>query len=74
MGYLVISIKIGQRFKIGENIEILVSDYDGGRVDLAIDAPRELAITRLPTHAQKEFGHVADDDNDRPKQSKRIPR
>lgn len=55
MGYLVISVKIGGRVKIADNIEILVSDYDKGRVDLAIKAPREIPISRIPSHAEEEF-------------------
>lgn len=54
MGYLVISLKVGERVKIGD-VEILVSDYDRGNIDLSIDAPREIPITRLQTLAQKEF-------------------
>lgn len=54
MGYLVISLKIGQKLRIGDNIVILISDYEGGRADVAINAPKELAITRLPTHSEKE--------------------
>lgn len=56
MGYLVIGLKIGQRVQIGE-IEIVISDYDQGRVDLGIRAPKHIPIDRLPTHAEKEFGN-----------------
>lgn len=62
MGYLVIGLKVGQRIAIGE-IEILISDYDNGRVDVAIKAPKHIKINRIPTHAQQEFGKAAQDEN-----------
>lgn len=55
MGYLVISLRIGDRLKIGDNIEILISDCYGHRADVAIDAPRTLPIKRIPTRVQEEF-------------------
>jgi len=55
MGYLVIGLKVGQRISIGE-VEILIADYDMGRVDVAIKAARHIPIRRMPTHAQAEFG------------------
>lgn len=64
MGYLVISLKIGQKLRIGNDIEILISDFEGGRADLAIAAPKELAIKRLPTHAEKEGSNNGHKNND----------
>lgn len=58
MGYLVLGLKVGQRVQIGE-IEILISDYDSGRVDVAILAPPHILINRLPTHAEREFSDGA---------------
>lgn len=58
MGYLVISLKLGQRCKIGNDIEIRFSDYHEGRVDVAIKAPKEQRIERLKTLSEEEFGHA----------------
>lgn len=54
MGYLVISVKVGGRVKIGDDIEIIFADYDMGRIDVGIQAPKNLAIIRVPTLAEKE--------------------
>jgi len=50
MGYLVISRRIGERIKIGENIEILISDIDKKKVSIAIKAPKEIKINRQVRH------------------------
>ena len=54
-GYLVISRKVGDRILIGDDIEIMISDLDFDKVkaDVAIRAPREIKITRLPTHMEE---------------------
>jgi carbon storage regulator len=43
---LVLSRKLGQRILIGENITVVVSRISGGRVQLSIDAPKEVPIQR----------------------------
>lgn len=48
-GYLVISRKVGERIKIGDDVEIMVSDIDQGKADVAIRAPRYIKIERMPT-------------------------
>jgi len=53
MGYLIISRKINERIQIGEDIEILVSDVLHGKVDIAINAPKEVRIERKGTHLQE---------------------
>lgn len=62
MGYLVISLKVGQRVMIG-NVEVLFSDFDSGHADIAIKAPREMEIRRIPTHAEKEFSNGTQHEN-----------
>ena len=62
MGYLVTGRRIGERISIGKDIEILISDInmDLKKVDIAIKAPRELTIKRLPCHIEEhtnEFRH-----------------
>lgn len=58
---LVLSRKPGESLTIGENVTIKVVRTQGGRVQLAIDAPREVAIRRseLAKHDQKLDGNVA---------------
>jgi len=43
---LVLSRKMGESLSIGENVTVKVVRTQGGRVQLAIDAPREVAIRR----------------------------
>lgn len=43
---LVISRKTSESILIGDNIEIRISEISGDRVKLAIDAPKEIRITR----------------------------
>lgn len=48
MGWLVLSRKKSERIKIGDDIEIMVSDIRGSIVGIAINAPRSLHVRRLP--------------------------
>ena len=43
---LVLSRKIGERIRIGNDIVITVTDVAGSRVRLGIDAPRDQIIRR----------------------------
>ena len=44
---LVVSRKIGEELKIGENILIRVVDIDKNQVKIGIDAPRDVMILRM---------------------------
>lgn len=55
MGYLVIGRKLGERIKIGGDIEIMISDINDGKVDVAVDAPRNLKIIKMPTHIEEQI-------------------
>jgi carbon storage regulator len=44
---LVVSRKIGEELKIGENIIIKVVDIDKNQVKIGIDAPRDVTILRM---------------------------
>ena len=53
MGYLLISRRINERILIGDDIEILISDIDNGRVDVAVKAPKSYSIKRKVTHCEE---------------------
>jgi len=44
---LVVSRKIGEELKIGENIVIKIVDIDKNQVKVGIDAPRNITILRM---------------------------
>lgn len=59
MGYLTISRKLSERISIGNEIIIIVSnitkDKNGQfKVDIGIDAPRNLDIKRRLTHLEEQ--------------------
>lgn len=54
MGYLVISRRTNERIIIGDDIEILISDIGRDKVDLAIQAPKNIQIKRKGTHFEEE--------------------
>ena len=43
---LVLSRKEGQSIVIGDNVTITVQQVKGGKVSLAVDAPREIPVLR----------------------------
>ncbi len=43
---LVLSRKVGERINIGDNVTIVVNKISGGRVSIAIEAPRDVSIIR----------------------------
>jgi carbon storage regulator len=44
---LVLARKVGEQIHIGDNIRIRVTDIQGSRVRIAIDAPQEFVVRRL---------------------------
>ena len=50
---LVISRKLGEKLRIGQNIEVAVLEISGTRVVLGIEAPREIDIRRLGIEANE---------------------
>ena len=43
---LVLSRKVGDSIKIGDNIEIVVNRISGNRVTIGVDAPKDVRIMR----------------------------
>lgn len=43
---LVLSRKVGEAIRIGDNIEIVVVDISKGRVKIGISAPRHVSVLR----------------------------
>ena len=43
---LVLSRKVGESIKIGDNIEIVVNRISGNRVTIGVDAPKDVRILR----------------------------
>lgn len=43
---LILTRKQGESFLLGENIEISISEINGDRVRIAIDAPKDVKILR----------------------------
>lgn len=53
---LVLSRKANESIRIGETIKVTVLSVQGNRVQLAIDAPRE-----VPVHRQEVFQRIQDE-------------
>jgi carbon storage regulator len=58
---LVLTRTVGEEIVIAGNIRVRVSEVKGGRIKLAIEAPREVAVRRqeVPATAQTVDGEFA---------------
>ena len=54
---LVLTRNEGQSIKVGDHIEVHISESDGSQVKVAIDAPREVKILRSELVADLESFH-----------------
>ncbi|MBO7206054.1 MAG: carbon storage regulator [Kiritimatiellae bacterium] len=43
---LIMTRKLGEGFRIGENIRVVVAEFSGNCVKIGVDAPREIEILR----------------------------
>ena len=57
---LVINRKSNESIIIGDNIEIIISEIDGDRVKVCIDAPKEISIVRKELLEAREVNKQSD--------------
>lgn len=63
---LVLSRKVGEAIKLGDDITVVVTAIKGGRVRLGVEAPKDVVISRgeLPsTEIEVEVGAEESGDN-----------
>ena len=53
---LALSRKVGERIVIGDSVTVTVRSIDGGRIGLAIEAPKHVAIVRDEAKAKTRKG------------------
>lgn len=53
---LVLTRTVGEELVIGDDIRVRVSDIKGGRIKLAIDAPKHIPIKRQEAAILEAFG------------------
>lgn len=62
---LVVKRKIGESILIGDNIEIIISEISQDKVQIAINAPKEIIITRKELVETCEFNKLASENVDK---------
>lgn len=55
---LVLSRKVGESIEIGSDITLIVTRISGGRIQIGIDAPREVAVRRAELLSGPRFNTV----------------
>ncbi len=56
---LVLSRKVGDSIKIGDNIEIVINRISGNRVTIGVDAPKDVRILRGEVEVELDEDSVA---------------
>lgn len=56
---LVLSRKVGDSIKIGDNIEIVVNRISGNRVTIGVEAPKDVRILRGEVELELDADSVA---------------
>lgn len=54
---LMLSRRVGESFKIGDNIEVVLVDIRGNQAKIGIDAPKEIPIIRDDAVNKKPGGN-----------------
>ena len=55
---LILTRKIGERVKLGNDIDVTVLEIDKGSVRIGFDAPKEVTILRHEVHATIQKGNI----------------
>lgn len=56
---LVLSRKVGESIKIGDNIEIVINRISGNRVTIGVEAPKDVRILRGEVEVELDADSVA---------------
>lgn len=59
---LVITRKVGQSIRVGDDVEFTIIGYDRGLIKVGIDAPREIEIVRSEIIENDNIGNLKHDD------------
>ena len=62
---LVLSRKVGERIRIGEDVTILFTRVAGGRVSVGIEAPAQVRILRGELELHSEISDTCSEVNER---------
>lgn len=58
---LILTRRIGETLKIGDNIDVTVLNVQGGQVRLGINAPRDVAV-----HREEIYTKIKEEQNQQP--------
>ncbi|MEA1968366.1 MAG: carbon storage regulator CsrA [Thermodesulfobacteriota bacterium] len=61
---LVLTRRIEEKIKIGDNIVVSILEVEGGSVKIGIDAPKEITILRMEIYEQIQKENIASAEKD----------